>query len=159
MRSRRAPRRGTRTTQKECLARATHMPPELKRRSTGVERDVSSHRIRRAMPQRSGRHCPNGANGDSPGQRPGYKRPTQTAKPHQSRTEPLHELVTISGVGTPILWFGRMQSDRLRLPATISLPRLHSMESRKPWIQVFRRLHSSNSACHLGQVRCILPTS
>ena len=86
-------------------------------------------------------HCSNGANGDSPGQRPGNERPTQTTKPHRVRTEPLDELVTISGVGTPILWFGRMHSDRLRLPAAISLPRLHSTESKKRWIQVFRRLH------------------
>lgn len=105
----------------------------------------------RAMPQR--------ANGDSPGQRPENERPTQTTKPHRVLTQPLDELVTISGGGTPSLWFGRMQSDRLRLPATISLPCLHSMESRQRWIQVFRRLHSSNSACRLGQARCILPTS
>ena len=57
------------------------------------------------------------------------------------------------------LWFERMQSHRLRLPATTSLPSLHSMESKKRWIQVFRRLHSSHSACRLGQARCILPTS
>ena len=44
---------------------------ELKRHSTGVEREVSSQRIRRAMPQRSRRHCSNGANGAAqPSSRP-----------------------------------------------------------------------------------------
>ncbi len=68
-------------------------------------------------------------------------------------------MIHFTKIQTPSLWFGRMQSDRLRLPATISLPCLHSMESRQRWIQVFRRLHSSNSVCRLGQARCILPTS
>ena len=116
----------------------------------------TNHAVIEVIPIVSIHNIPTGAMHNAPSGR------TEIAQGNALGTKvppPTVQRGAISGGGTPSLWFGRMQSDRLRLPATISLPRLHSMESRKRWIQVFRRLHSSNSACRLGQARCILPTS